>query len=188
MTRPPSSAFFAARRWNRIHTSRCGRFVVTIVMGLFLVDTAFSEAESPEQAALAVADAALEAISAEDFIALTDLMIEETTLYAAGERDGERTVRRRGYAEERGQTAPGDILERGWDPEVRVSGSVAMVWYPYDLWLDGAWIHCGVDIFSLVQTDAGWRIASIVYSADQPPVCTMHPDGPPATSADRDTP
>jgi hypothetical protein len=136
-------------------------------------------AEPPESAALAVADAALEAISAEDFIALTDLMLEDTTIYAAGERDGQRTVRRRGYVEERTQTAPGDILERGWDPEVRVSGSVAMVWYPYDLWLDGEWVHCGVDIFNLVQTDAGWRIASIVYSADQPPVCAMHPDGPP---------
>lgn len=134
---------------------------------------------TPEAAALAVADAALAAISEEDFIALTDLMLEDTAIYAAGEREGRPTVRVRGYAEERAQTAPGDILERGWNPEVRVSGSVAMVWYPYDLWLDGEWVHCGVDIFSLVQTAAGWRIASIVYSADQPPVCSMHPEGPP---------
>lgn len=136
-------------------------------------------AETAESAALAVADAALEAISEEDFIALTDLMLEETTIYAAGKRDGKPTVRVRGYAEERAQSSPGDILERGWDPVVRVSGSVAMVWYPYDLWLDGDWVHCGVDIFNLVQTDSGWRIASLVYSADQPPVCSMHPDGPP---------
>ena len=139
-------------------------------------------AEPSESAALAVADAALEAISEEDFIALTDLMLEETTIYAAGEREGRPTVRHRGYAEERAQTAPGDILERGWDPVVMVSGSVAMVWYPYDLWLNGEWVHCGVDIFNLVQTGDGWRIATIVYSADQPPVCTMHPDGPPEGS------
>ena len=139
--------------------------------------------ETAESAALAVADAAREAISEEDFIALTDLMLESTTIYAAGEREGKPTVRVRGYAEERAQAVPGDILERGWDPEVRVSGSVAMVWYPYDLWLDGEWVHCGVDIFNLVQTDAGWRIASIVYSADQPPVCSMHPDGPPGAEA-----
>ncbi len=132
-----------------------------------------------EAEVLAVADAALQAISDEDFIALTDLMVPETVLYAAGERDGERYLRSRSYAEERAQESPGDILERGFDPAVMVSGSVAMVWYPYDLWLDGAWVHCGVDIFNLVRTDAGWRIAAIVYSADQPPVCSMHPDGPP---------
>ncbi len=136
--------------------------------------------EDPVEAeVLAVADAALQAISDEDFIALTDLMVPETVLYAAGERDGERYLRSRSYAEERAQESPGDILERGFDPAVMVSGSVAMVWYPYDLWLDGAWVHCGVDIFNLVRTDAGWRIAAIVYSADQPPVCSMHPDGPP---------
>ena len=128
---------------------------------------------------LAVADAALRAISDEDFIALTDLMVPETVLYAAGERDGERFLRSRSYAEERAQESPGDILERGFEPTVMVSGSVAMVWYPYDLWLDGTWVHCGVDIFNLVRTDAGWRIAAIVYSADQPPACAMHPDGPP---------
>ena len=149
-----------------------------VALMVAMISSAWAD-ESAESAALAVADAALEAISEEDFIALTDLMLESTTLYAAGERDGKPTVRVRGYAEERAQGSPGDILERGWDPVVMVSGSVAMVWYPYDLWLDGAWVHCGIDIFNLVQTKDGWRIASLVYSADQPPVCSMHPDGPP---------
>jgi hypothetical protein len=132
---------------------------------------------------LALADAALRAISDEDFTALTDLMVPETVLYAAGEREGQRFLRTRTYAEERAQESPGDILERGFDPTVMVSGSVAMVWYPYDLWLDDEWVHCGVDIFNLVRTEVGWRIAAIVYSADQPPTCAMHPVGPPGTDS-----
>jgi hypothetical protein len=155
-----------------------------LLLGLLAGASAWSVEPDDRTRALAVADAALAAISEENFIALTDLMLEEATIYAAGERNGKQAVRRRGYAEERAQSAPGDILERGWDPLVRVSGSVAMVWYPYDLWLDRQWVHCGVDIFNLVRTEAGWRIASIVYSADQPPVCAMHPDGPPKAWAE----
>jgi hypothetical protein len=178
MSRPPKPTVTASRT-AAIHRVATGLALLYLLAGTGLGAPARAETPEADELALAVADAALAAISEEDFIALTDLMLESTTIYAAGERDGKSTVRRRGYAEERAQAAPGDLLERGWDPEVRVAGSVAMVWYPYDLWLDGEWIHCGVDIFNLVQTDAGWRIATIVYSADQPPVCSMHPDGPP---------
>ena len=136
---------------------------------------------APEAAVLAVADAALEAISNEDFVALTDLMIEEAMLYGAGLRDGNQVVIARSRAGERAQVAPGDILERGFDPTVMVSGPIAMVWYPYDLWGDGEWQHCGVDVFTLVKTGDGWRIASMAFSMEQPPACSMHPDGPPGT-------
>ena len=54
-----------------------------------------------------------------------------------------------------------------------------MVWLPYDLYVDGEWSHCGVDTFTLVHTEAGWRIASMAWSVGQPPACQPHPDGPP---------
>ena len=144
------------------------------------VSGAAERASEPEAAVLAVADAALEAISSEDFVAFTDLMIEDAMLYGAGLRDGNEVVIVRNRAGERSQVAPGDILERGFDPTVMVSGSVAMAWYPYDLWVDGEWQHCGVDVFTLVKAGDGWRIASMAFSMEQPPACSMHPDGPPA--------
>ncbi|MEE4174223.1 MAG: serine hydrolase domain-containing protein [Xanthomonadales bacterium] len=140
---------------------------------------AYTRRSGGESEVLALADAALEAISNEDPAALTGLMMEGAMVYGSGIRDGERRIIARSRDEERLLTTDVDILERGFDPEVRVSGSTAMVWYPYDLWADGEWIHCGVDIFSFLQTDDGWRIASIAFSMDQPPVCSMHPDGPP---------
>jgi len=71
------------------------------------------------------------------------------------------------------------VTERGFRPEARVNGPVAMVWYPYDLYLDGQWSHCGVDVFTLIRTDGQWRIATMSWSAVQPPACEKHPDGPP---------
>ena len=57
-------------------------------------------------------------------------------------------------------------LERMWDAEVRVHGTIATVWAPYEFRINGELSHCGIDAFSLVKTDAGWRIAGIVYTVE----------------------
>ena len=141
--------------------------------------TAVAESDDA-QVVLGLADQALHFINEEDAIGLTDLMLEEAVVFTGLERPEGQLIRVTTRAQHREQAIEGDLVERGFDPEVKVSGSVAMVWYPYDLYVDGAWIHCGVDIFNFVKTDQGWRIATIVWSGDQPPSCALHPDGPPA--------
>ena len=54
--------------------------------------------------------------------------------------------------------------ERIWSPEIRFDGDLALVWAPYDFHVDGRFSHCGVDGFSLIRTEAGWKIVSIVYT------------------------
>lgn len=140
------------------------------------------EAQGPpsERAAvLAVADSALAMITKGDMVAFTDLMIPEAVLFPTVTRDGVTRYRVRTRAEQR-LPMNGELTERGWDPEVLVKGPVAVVWYPYDLYLDGKWSHCGVDVFTLVRNEGRWRIATMAWSAEQPPACERHPGGPPA--------
>ena len=136
-------------------------------------------ADQDEDDVLAVADLALERITAEDFVGLTDLMIDTAVAYTGAINDGEYQVRTRSYTEQREAVIDGDYVERGYDPTVLVSNPIAMVWYPYDFYLNGEWSHCGVDIFNLVRTNDGWRIATMLWNAEQPPACERHPDGPP---------
>jgi hypothetical protein len=130
-------------------------------------------------AAVAVADAALAAISRGDMIAFTDLMLPEAVVFPTVTKDGVSRYRVRTRAEQRDAKSTVRITERGWTPEVRVNGPLAMVWYPYDLYLDGKWSHCGVDAFTLIRHEGTWRIANMAWSAEQPPACAKHPDGPP---------
>jgi hypothetical protein len=58
------------------------------------------------------------------------------------------------------------FLERFWDPEILYRGDLAVVWTPYDFWVDGERSHCGVDAFTLVRGDDGWRIAATVYTVE----------------------
>ena len=70
------------------------------------------------------------------------------------------------------------LLERFWAPVVKVHGPLAEVWTPYDFHIDGKFSHCGIDMFTLLRTSAGWQIASIVYTVE-PTGCAASPLGPP---------
>jgi len=130
-------------------------------------------------AVLAVADSALAAISRSDAVGFTDLMVSEAVMFPTSTRDGVTRYSLRTRDAQRASPITGTVSERGWNPEVRVNGGVAMVWYPYDLYRDGKWSHCGVDIFTLVRHQGRWRIAAMAWSAEQPPACEKHPAGPP---------
>ncbi len=72
------------------------------------------------------------------------------------------------------------LTERMWDPEVRVSGDLAMVWTPYDFYVGDQLSHCGADAFLLTRMDNGsWKIIALSWTRLQPPACELHPDGPP---------
>ena len=70
------------------------------------------------------------------------------------------------------------LLERMWNPAVRVHGGLADLWAPYDFHQGGRFSHCGVDSFSLVRGPNGWLVASITYTVEQTG-CAPSPLGPP---------
>lgn len=132
-----------------------------------------------EASARVLADTALAAITRGDFAALADLMLDEGRTFSARENAGAIRYGSRTRAQERETKVTGTIAERGFDMQVRVSGPLATVWVPYDLYRNGQWSHCGVDAFTLLKVGGQWRIASLVWSVEQPPACFKHPGGAP---------
>jgi hypothetical protein len=57
-----------------------------------------------------------------------------------------------------------DLTERIFDPEVRVSGTLATVWADYDLHFGSTFAACGVDAVQLLKLPEGWRIVAIADS------------------------
>lgn len=57
--------------------------------------------------------------------------------------------------------ARGEWIERVWDPEVRIDGTLATVWAAYDFHFGATFSHCGIDAVQLLRTTEGWRIMSI---------------------------
>ena len=142
------------------------------IIGITLSKSALAqEAVEGRAAVLATVEAALEAISREDMIAFTDLMIDQAVMFRIAERGREFRYSVLTRAESRANNPSDDIVERGFEPEIRISGPLAVAWVPYDLYVNGEWSHCGVDAFTLVRIEGEWKIAALAWSVEQPPAC-----------------
>ena len=97
--------------------------LAALLFGSLLIP-GFTSAQDVEETAgtraeiMAVVDESLERISAEDLVGFTDLMLEGAVITAAGisPRSGEAFVRTRTRADERADSIPGDVVERGFTP------------------------------------------------------------------------
>ena len=80
------------------------------------------------------------------------------------------------------EKCPRRLFERMWEPRVLVHKGIASLWAPYDFWLNGTFSHCGVDVFDLVKTEAGWKISGGIYTVEREG-CRPSPLGPPSFPA-----
>ena len=131
-----------------------------------------------ERAVIAAGQALFDAMEALDPEAFRDTMVPEGFLMAVGFETMQRTTRDRFAARLADQTQP--MFERMWDPLVRIDGPVATLWAPYDFYRGIEFSHCGTDAFQLAKTPDGWKVTLISYTVQMPPVCSRHPEGPPA--------
>lgn len=48
--------------------------------------------------------------------------------------------------------------------KISLQGNIAVAWVPYEFYLNGAFSHCGTDVFTFLKAADGWKIVSTVYS------------------------
>ncbi|CAH0996218.1 hypothetical protein EMA8858_02349 [Emticicia aquatica] len=62
-----------------------------------------------------------------------------------------------------GTKRDGIILdERLTSYDIKIDGEMAIAWTPYEFYVNDKFNHCGVDVFTLMNTDKGWKIVGIV--------------------------
>ena len=132
-----------------------------------------------ERAAIAVADSVLMALTSGDNAALTRHTLDSAIVGGIGMRNGVERMSLSSWRPYTSRTGPSTFTERGFDATARVQDRVAQVWVPYDLYIGDKWSHCGVDTFTMMKVDGRWRVASLIYTIEQPPACRKHPSGPP---------
>lgn len=50
--------------------------------------------------------------------------------------------------------------------EIKVHQQIAMAWVPYTLSVSGKFSHCGIDLFTFIKTDQGWKINSCSFTVE----------------------
>lgn len=142
--------------------------IATTMLGLALATAAAltapsrgaaQDSDTPE----AVVQALFEAMKAGDVDAMRALFHPEVRLVTTGVQDGTpvaRLVPVERWLEGVGSSTR-ELDERLHDVRTEQDHGLASVWARYDLYVDGAHSHCGVDAFQLVRTADGWRILQI---------------------------
>ena len=139
--------------------------------------------DADRDAILATVQALFDALAEGDGQILRDIMHPDVLMHSVeraddGSRSSSTSTRDQLIARLEGSEQV--LTERMWDPEVRISGDLAMVWTPYDFYVGDTLSHCGADAFVLTRTGDAWRITGLSWTRLQPPTCELHPDGPPA--------
>lgn len=129
---------------------------------------------------VATAQKLFDAMKAHDGSAANALFLPGATLSSIG-ANGKVSVSSTDDFSKRLSASKAEWLERIWKPKVLEQGAIAVVWAEYDFHLNGKFSHCGIDSFTLLKTDTGWKIASISYTHETSS-CQTSPLGPPETA------
>jgi Putative lumazine-binding len=115
-----------------------------------------------EKAVLATVQRLFDSLASKDIATLRAQMLPDdaATLYRQG-RFITMTLSGVGDREEKLTSGPDHLEERIVHPMVRIDNNIAMVWGAYEATRNGKPDHCGTDIFTLVNRDSRWLIASI---------------------------
>ncbi len=135
---------------------------------LFVILGTSGYAQSEKQEVLQVAQSFFDALEQGDTTAFRAIFLPNAMIYTVREKEGQVVMASRSPFTDTFR-AGSVIKERMKDTgvEVQVHGNMAQVWAPYNLWVNDVFSHCGVDVFTLIKTTSGWRIAALSYTIEK---------------------
>ncbi|MBM4188947.1 MAG: nuclear transport factor 2 family protein [Gemmatimonadetes bacterium] len=157
------------------------RFIVlSAVVVAALASAPVARAQDAKAEVLAVGQSLFDAMAKRDTAAIRRLMFPGAILVAAADDNGTPAPRSSSLEQFIEQIAkiPYTPVERMWNAQVNVSGTIASIWTQYDFHRGAEFSHCGIDAFHLVKTPTGWRINSLIYTLVRER-CPKNPAGPP---------
>jgi len=134
-----------------------------------------------EDALLAVMDAYMREISANDLAAMDARQTAEWMTYRFSPRPdvGWYVVAGTNAYWVVHERADGHTYrERYWSPTVLIRGGMALVWAPYQFWIDGRTSHCGVDAMSFAKIDGVWKVSNAMWTVEPNACAELRPLDP----------
>ena len=118
-----------------------------------------------EKAVLATVQRMFDAMRTKDTVAFREIFEPNARLVGMRTRaNGEQVIQQltwERFGSMMASDTRGQWIERAFNPEVRIRGTLATVWAEYDFHFGQRPSHCGVDAVQLLKTPSGWKIVSI---------------------------
>lgn len=145
-----------------------------ILPNIIFAQTANGHEPEEVEAVLKAVDAFMETLTSNDIELRSSLQTSDGMTYVSVKHpDGTwRIVGRPNsvFLNPPGENAP-KTVEKYWDPVVLVRGPLAMVWNPFEFWVDDKTSHCGINLMQLVKMDGNWKLANTMWTHEPPESC-----------------
>jgi hypothetical protein len=132
----------------------------------FVAASGLAKAQTATDSVKAAVNLMFSAMKAADTVMLKNAFHETAVLQTlARKKDGNVFINNEtvsGFAKQVSQFAKDAIDERIEFETVRIDGPIASVWAPYKLYLNGQFIHCGVNSMQLVRLNGVWKVQYIL--------------------------
>ena len=131
-----------------------------------------------ETAVLEAMDRYMTAISANDLHAMAAMQTSEGMTYRARATEGgdmDIVAHPNSYWIDPSQDDGRANRERYWSPMVLIRGGIAVVWAPYEYWIDGKTSHCGVDVFDFVKIGGRWLVSNSMWTVEPNACAELRP-------------
>ena len=125
---------------------------------------------SEEQAVIGVVQKLFDGMRARDTVMMKSVFAPGAQLLGLAQRDGATAMRALPAEQFVGSIAsaqPGELIERVYDPVVKIDGNLASYWAFYTFHVGERFSHCGVDAVLLLKFPEGWKIASLADTRRQ---------------------
>lgn len=156
------------------------RFILPLMLiGPFCPNAANADEAADRTAVVAMVQTFFDAMTDRDVDGMRSMLTPDGIFYGYRENSEGLQIMSPTHQRYVEGLASGDrrLIERFWDPQVLLHDRMAVVWTPYDLFVDGTFSHCGIDSFSFLKTREGWKITGIVFSMETDG-CGESPLGP----------
>jgi Putative lumazine-binding len=142
-------------------------FMKKIILLLILISTLPTFAQTDEEQIKASINQVFDGMRKNDTTLVREVLHPSCFLKSIGKsKTGEVKLQEdpiSGWLKQIGTKRDGIVLdERLTSYDIKVDGEMAMAWTPYEFYVNDKFYHCGVDVFTMMKTDKGWKIVGIV--------------------------
>jgi hypothetical protein len=114
----------------------------------------------------ATIDQLFDGMRASDSLLLKAVLYEEVTLRTIATNEGGENFLQKADIKDFIKTVGTKRPDAKFDErlnsyEIKIDGDMAMAWTPYVFYFNDKFSHCGVNIFTLMNTASGWKITGI---------------------------
>ncbi|MEQ9412815.1 MAG: nuclear transport factor 2 family protein [Cyclobacteriaceae bacterium] len=106
-----------------------------------------------------------ESLHQQDTVLYKKILFLEGQILSINNTTESSSMSMRSFRDDMGAFNPNEMYEEiPLSYDIKIHKGIAMAWVPYEFKVNGVFTHCGIDIFTLTETNEGWKIINTSYT------------------------